>query len=47
MGQYVEDGEYMQPESETIDWVVYAEYVAYQLRLISQNAQDAQSGQDR
>jgi len=47
MSEYVEDREYVQPESETIDWLVYAEYVAYQLRGISQDMQDAQFGQDR
>lgn len=46
MTQYVEDSEYIQPEQDTIDFMVYAEYVAYQLRLISQDIQDAQSGQD-
>lgn len=47
MSEYVEDREYMQPEQETIDWLVYAEYVAYQLGGISQDIQDAQSRQSR
>lgn len=33
----MKDSEYIQPESETIDWLVYAEYVAYQLRQIRQD----------
>lgn len=33
----MEDSEYIQPENDTIDWLVYAEYLAYQL---SQNRQD-------
>lgn len=47
MCEYVDDREYIQPEQETIDFLVYAEYVAYQLRGISQDIQDAQSRQDR
>jgi hypothetical protein len=47
MCEYVDDREYIQPEQETIDFLVYAEYVAYQLRGISQDIQDAQSGQSR
>ena len=47
MCEYVEDREYIQPEQDTIDFLVYAEYVAYQLKLISQDMQDAQSGQSR
>lgn len=42
MREYVEDREYVQPESETIDWVVYAEYIAYTLRQDRQNAEDRQ-----
>lgn len=34
----MQDKEYIQPEQETIDWLVYAEYVAYQLE------QDRQDG---
>ena len=47
MCEYVDDREYIQPEQDTIDFLVYAEYVAYQLKLISQDMQDAQSGQSR
>ena len=46
MSEYVEDREYIQSEQDTIDFLVYAEYVAYQLRGISQDMQDAQSRQD-
>jgi len=45
MSEYVDDREYIQPECETIDWVVYAEYIQCQLRGISQDMRDAQSGQ--
>ena len=44
MCEYVDDREYIQPECETIDWVVYAEYIQYQLRGISQDIQDMQNG---
>jgi hypothetical protein len=44
MCEYVDDREYIQPECETIDWVVYAEYIQYQLRGISQDIQDIQNG---
>lgn len=44
MSEYVEDREYMQPEQDTVDWVVYAEYVAYQLRQIGKDIQDIQNG---
>lgn len=37
----MEDREYTQPENETIDWLVYAEYVAYQLRQIGEDVRDA------
>lgn len=37
----MEDREYTQPECETIDWLVYAEYVAYQLRQIGEDVRDA------
>jgi|LauGreDrversion2_6_1035139.scaffolds.fasta_scaffold165180_2 hypothetical protein len=47
MCEYVDDREYIQPECETIDWVVYAEYIQCQLRGISQDMRDAQSGQSR
>lgn len=46
MCEYVDDREYIQPEQDTIDFLVYAEYVAYQLKLISKDMQDAQSRQD-
>lgn len=36
----MQDKEYIQPENDTIDWLVYAEYVAYQLRQISQDVKD-------
>lgn len=39
----MEDREYVQPESETIDWLVYAEYVAYQLRQIGQDIKDMEA----
>ena len=39
----MEDREYVQPENDTIDWLVYAEYVAYQLRQISKDVQNVQS----
>jgi hypothetical protein len=38
MSEYVEDREYVQPESDTVDWLVYAEYVAYQLSKIREDA---------
>ena len=47
MSEYVEDREYMQPESDTIDWLVYAEYVSCELRKIGQDVRDAVNGQDR
>lgn len=40
MSEYIEDREYVQPEKDTIDWLVYAEYVAYQLRQIRQDVKD-------
>jgi hypothetical protein len=36
----MKDSEYTQPESETIDWLVYAEYIAYQLRQIGEDRKD-------
>jgi hypothetical protein len=36
----MKDSEYTQPESETIDWLVYAEYIAYQLRQIGEDIKD-------
>jgi hypothetical protein len=36
----MKDSEYIQPESETVDWLVYAEYVAYQLGQIRQDVKD-------
>jgi len=47
MCEYVDDREYIQAWIETIDWVVYEEYIQCQLRGISQDIQDAQSGQSR
>ena len=47
MSEYVEDREYIQPECETVDWLVYAEYVAYQLRQIGQDIRDIESGDNR
>jgi hypothetical protein len=41
MEECMEDREYIQPENETIDWLVYAEYVAYQLRQIGEDVRDA------
>lgn len=37
MSEYVEDREYIQPECETVDWIVYAEYVEWQLRQDREN----------
>ena len=31
MSETVEDRDYIQPEHETVDWMVYAEYLAWQL----------------
>jgi len=42
----MEDREYIQPESETIDWLVYAEYVAYQLRQIGEDIKDISESKD-
>jgi hypothetical protein len=36
----MEDCEYIQPENETIDWLVYAEYIAYQLGQIGQDVRE-------
>lgn len=41
----MEDSEYIQPENETIDWLVYAEYVAYQLGQIRQDVKDVMDGE--
>lgn len=41
------DKEYAQPESETIDWLVYAEYVAYQLNQIGQDIKDVSESKDQ
>lgn len=38
MSEYVEDREYIQPEQDTIDWLVYAEYISCELRKIRQDA---------
>ena len=38
MSKAVEDREYIQPEQDTIDWLVYAEYINWQLRQIRQDA---------
>lgn len=43
MSEYVEDREYVQHESDTVDWLVYAEYVAYQLRQDRENEVDGMS----
>jgi hypothetical protein len=34
----MDDREYIQPEQDTIDWLVYAEYVNCELRKIRQDA---------
>jgi len=47
MEEYVEDREYIQPEFETVDWLVYAEYVAWQLSQIGQDIRDIESGDNR
>jgi len=44
MCEYVDDREYIQPECETIDWVVYAEYIQCQLRGISQDIKNEIDG---
>ena len=44
MSEYVDDREYIQPECETIDWVVYAEYIQCQLRGISQDIKNEIDG---
>jgi hypothetical protein len=44
MCEYVDDREYIQPEQDTIDFLVYAEYVAYQLRGISQDIKNEIDG---
>jgi hypothetical protein len=36
----MKDSEYIQPECETVDWIVYAEYIAYQLGQIRQDVKD-------
>jgi hypothetical protein len=36
----MKDSEYTQPECETVDWIVYAEYIAYQLGQIRQDVKD-------
>jgi len=41
----MEDCEYIQPECETIDWLVYAEYIAYQLGQIRQDVKDVLDGE--
>jgi len=41
----MEDCEYIQPESETVDWIVYAEYIAYQLGQIRQDVKDVMDGE--
>jgi hypothetical protein len=42
----MKDSEYIQPESETIDWLVYAEYIAYQLGQIRQDVKDVMDEQN-
>ncbi len=42
----MKDSEYTQPESETIDWLVYAEYIAYQLGQIRQDVKDVMDEQN-
>ena len=41
----MKDSEYIQPENDTIDWLVYAEYVAYQLGQIRQDVKDMMDGE--
>jgi len=36
----MKDSEYTQPESDTIDWLVYAEYVAWQLGQAGKDEKD-------
>ena len=43
MREYVEDREYVQPECETVDWVVWAEYVEYTIRQSRKDGQDTQT----
>jgi hypothetical protein len=47
MSEIVDDREYIQPEQDTIDFLVYAEYINWQLRQIGQDVKDAISRQDR
>jgi hypothetical protein len=44
MCEYVDDREYIQPESDTIDWLVYAEYINWQLRQIGQDVRNEIDG---
>lgn len=44
MSKTVEDREYIQPEQDTIDWLVYAEYINWQLRQIGQDVRDEIDG---
>ena len=44
MEEYVEDREYIQPEFETVDWLVYAEYLNWQLSQISKDIRDSIDG---
>lgn len=44
MREYVEDREYIQPENDTVDWLVYAEYIAYQLGQIGKDVRNEVDG---
>jgi hypothetical protein len=44
MSKIVDDREYIQPEQETIDWLVYAEYISCELRKIRQDAGNGVDG---
>lgn len=44
MREYVEDREYIQPEQETIDFLVYAEYINWKLRQDRQDREDVEDG---
>jgi hypothetical protein len=46
MSKIVDDREYIQPEQDTIDFLVYAEYINWQLRQIGKDVRDAISRQD-
>jgi hypothetical protein len=40
----MDDREYIQPEQDTIDWLVYAEYISCELRKIGQDVRNEIDG---